>query len=470
MNIIRVRSSKYLAFILISFFMASCAPSPTTPDLTSANNNASTAEYDLCDQPQDLAIFDLQAASVMQILIGENELGLLGEDGAADLANELLTLDETFCGLDVPAELLEVLDEIQILIDSDRETEADQMLDDLLIEIESGKFSAGVMYKTAAPGLQQGGAKTRRTVRAYLIVAARAQYWGNDDKFDRFMDAAKDTYSKWAAEAIESASVEEALRIVAEVQLLGIEDLDQEALERARDLAELDLAGELDLFEPCSASKEDTGKLIDAAARAILLGAETDPYDFRYEINEWLDIQRRRKAGEEIPECDSWQITMLIDITWDSGFHYITWEGQFKVGDGGTLDGQGRGTLSTHTEVTCINVMTGEELPSTTDVSGTFDFKIQGNREGSPEKGVFKFLFPADVIFSGTDTCNEFEEITYLPAYVIEDISVYGGVENYDPATDRIYLAIPAVDGATEEFETIIGPLEVTLTYYSSAE
>lgn len=470
MNLIRIKSYKYLAFFLISFFVASCVPSPTIPDLASANDKASTDEYDLCDQPQDLAIFDLQAASVMQVLIGENELGLLGEDGAADLAGELLSLDESFCELDVPAELLEVLDEIQILIDSGREIEADQMIDDLLMEIESGKFSAGVMYKTAAPSLQQGGAKTRRTVRAYLAVAGRAGYWGNNEKFEDAMDSARETYSKWAAEAIESASVEEALRIVAEAQLLGIEDLDQEALERARDLAELDLAGELDSFEPCSASIEDAGKLIDAAARAMLLGAETDSNDFLYEINEWLDIQRRRKAGEEIPECDSWQITMLIDITWDSGFHYITWEGQFKVQDGETLDGQGRGTLSTHTEVTCVNVMTGEEVPSTTDVSGTFDFKIQGNREGGPENGVFKFLFPADVIFSGVDTCNEFEEITYLPAYVIEDISVYGGVENYDPATNQIYLAIPALNGAIEEFETMIGPLEVTLTYFSGAE
>jgi hypothetical protein len=469
-NFIRVKSYRYIVFFLLSFFITSCTPSPTKPDLANANEKTLTTEYDLCDQPQDLVIFDLQAASVMQILIGENELGLLGEVGAADLANELLTLDETFCGLDVPAELLEVLDEIQILIDSSRDTEVEQMLDDLLIEIESGEFSTAVIYKAAAPGLQQGGAKTRSTVRAYLSVAARAQYWGNDDKFDRFMDAAKDTYSEWAAEAIERASVEEALRIVAEAQLLGIEDLDEEALERARDLAELDLAGELDLFEPCSASKEDAGKLIDAAARAILLGAETDPYDFMYEINEWLDIQRRRKAGEEVPECDTWQVAMLIDITWDSGFHYITWEGQFKVKDDETLDGQGRGTLSTHTEFTCVNVMTGEKSPSTTDVSGTFDFMIQGKREGSPEDGVFMFLFPADVIFSGVDTCNDFEEITYLPAYVIEDISVSGGVENYDPATDQIYLAIPAVDGATEEFETIIGPLEVTVTYYGGAE
>ncbi len=158
---------------------------------------------------------------------------------------------------------------------------------------------------------------------------------------------------------------------------------------------------------------------------------------------------------------------MVIDETWDSSYHYILWEGLFNEQPDGSLVGQGKGSLRSYIEIPCVDVLTGEQFQSITEVSGTFTFKIEGRRIGSGDDVTFQFLFPAEVAYSGTDTCNEFDPDTYLPRFVIEEINVVGGVDNYDLETDQIYLAIPAQDGAVIEYETIIGQLHVNISEHT---
>jgi len=468
MKLIRFNSYPLLVIVLSSLLIGSCSSSPSSPSKNSAIDPTPSFEVlDLCEQSPTFELFDLQAASVMQILLEGTELGPLGESGAEELSREYFSPADTLCELDVPQELVSALDEIQDSIDSGQSLQADQQLDDVLQAVESGSYSFRRVRKSAAPQAQAGSDTTRAKVRNYLAIAARAQYWGNDAKSDTALDSARETYKEWASEAIDRATIKEALRIAAESQLLGLEDLDGEALNRARDLAELDLMGELDLYEPCSATREETGKLLDAAAGAELLGVDTDSYDFMSKAREWLEIQQLRKDGKDVPQCDRWELEMVLDEVWDRGSHLITWEGQFKVLDDSTLSGEGKGSLATHTEVNCVNVMTGEEYMSTTDVSGSFTFRIEGKRVGTGEESKFKFLFPAEVDYSGVDTCNEFEKDTYLPANIIEEINVFGGVENYDPELDTIYMVLPAEDGASQRYETLIGPIELHLRYLS---
>jgi hypothetical protein len=463
MKLIRFNPYPLVVILLAGLLLYSCSTSPSPSNIPGLTPTVETE--DLCSQLPSVELFDLQSAAVMQILLGDDQFAQLGESGAGDLVNSYYSPDETFCGLDVPEELEAALAEIEELINSGQDQQAERMLDDLLQKVEDGQFSSIRVRKSASPAAQAGRAGARTKVRHYLAIAGRAAYWGNDTGADDALDAARQTYQSWASEAVESASIQEAIRIAAEASLLGLDNLSDQALERARDLAELDLMGKLDLYQPCSATREETGKLLDTAAGAQLLGVDTDAYDFMSEAREWLEIQQLRKDGKDVPQCDRWQVDLVLDHVWDSGSHLMTWKGQFKVLEDNRLEGQGQGTLASHVGVTCVNVMTGEEYLSTTDVSGNFTFKIQGDRQDDGGQGQFRFLFPAEVEYSGVDTCNEFDKETYLPAYVIEEIHVNGGAENYDPELDTIYMVLPAEDGAVRQYETLIGPIELSLSY-----
>jgi len=449
--------------LFLSIFIAACSAPPIGLSTDSDPEGAVVADKDLCAQSLDFEIFQLEPAGRVATLGEEFQLGTLGRQGALDLASELFSLEGSFCAFEIPEELAEALDDIENLFDSGQNALANDKLDELLADVEREAFSTHSSMKIAVLRLQQGGERARNIVRSYLTIAARAQWWGNDDRADEAISSATETYEAWASEAIDTADIKEALTIAAEAQLLGLLDLGDEAIAQATDLAEAALVQALKTFEPCLASVPEARSLLRTVALAQLLGIEAFEYDYLSEINEWKDIRLRRMRGEAVPECDSWQVNLDLEMVWESGRHTISWEGFFVVQDNDKLDGQGTGRLATHVETVCINLLSGEEFMSTTDVTGTFNFEIQGKQEPHGNANVFKFQFPAEVTFSGTDTCNPFDKTTYLPKYVIEEIHGSGGVEGYDMVTDQIYLVVPAVDGATQVYETIIGPVTLTL-------
>ena len=459
-----------LPLLFLSFFMAACSSTAAGPSTDSDQAGEIVKDKDLCAQSLDFEIFQLEPAGRVATLGEDFEFGTLGRQGALELASELFSLEDSFCAIEIPEDLTEALDEIDRLFESGQDALADEKLNELLADVEREAFSSQSSMKIAVQRLQQGGERARKTVRSYLTIAARAQYWGNDDRADEAIASATETYEAWASEAIDTADIKEALTIAAEAQLLGLFELGDEAISRATDLAEAAMVQALETFDPCLSSVPEARSLLRAVALAQLLGVDTAEYDFMSEINEWKDIRLRRKRGEAVPECDSWQVNLNLEMVWESGWHTISWEGFFIVQDNDDLDGQGTGRLATHVETTCINLLSGEEFISTTDVTGTFNFEIQGKQETRGNANVFKFQFPAEVTFSGEDTCNPFDETTYLPKYVIEEIHSSGGVEGYDMATDQIYLVVPAVDGATQVYETVIGPVTLTLKEPELAE
>lgn len=466
------RSPGLTLFLLLflSILIAACTATAAGPSTDSTQAGEIVEDKDLCAQSLDLEIFQLEPAGRVATLGDDFELDTLGRPGALDLASELFSLEDSFCAIEISGELAEALDEIDRLFESGQDALADAKLNELLAGVEREGFSSQSSMKMAFQRLQQGGERARKTVRSYLTIAARAQYWGNDDRADEAISSATETYEAWASEAIDTADIKEALTIAAEAQLLGLLELGDDAISRATDLAEASMAQALETFDPCLSSVLEARSLLRAVALAQLLGVDTAEYDFMSEINEWKDIRIRRMRGEAVPECDSWQVNLDLETVWESGRHTISWEGFFVVQDNDKLDGQGTGKLATHVETVCINLLSGEEFMSTTDVTGTFNFEIQGKQEPRGNANFFKFQFPAQVTFSGEDTCNPFDKTTYLPKFVIEEIHGSGGVEGYDMVTDQIYLVVPAVDGATQVYETIIGPVTLTLKEPGTAE
>ncbi|TET32818.1 MAG: hypothetical protein E3J69_08345 [Anaerolineales bacterium] len=459
-----------LPLLFLSFFMAACGSTAAGPSTDRNQAGDVVKDKDLCAQSLDFEIFQLEPAGRVATLGDDFEFGTLGHQGALDVASEMFSLEGSFCAFEVPADLAEALDEVDQLFESGQDSLADDKLSELLADVEREAFSSEGSLKVALPRLQQGGAQARKTVRSYLAIAARAQYWGNNERADDAIASATDTFEAWASDAVDSADLKEALRIAAEAQLLGLLELGDEAIARATDLAETALVQALEVFNPCLASLQEARSLLRAIARAMLFGIETFEYGAMDEINEWKDIRLRRQRGEDVPECESWQVNLNLDTVWDSGQHTIAWEGFFIVQENDELDGQGTGRLVTHVETICVNLLSGEEFISTTDVTGTFNFEIQGKQETRGNANVFKFQFPAEVTLSGTDTCNPFDKTTYLPKYVIEEIHSSGGVEGYDMITDQIYLVVPAMDGATQVYETVIGPVTLTLTEPGTVE
>ena len=460
----------FLPIVFLSIFFAACGSSTAGPSFGSDQEGEIVKDKDLCTQSLDFEFFELEPAGRGATLGEEFQLGTLGRQGALEIASELFSLEDSFCAFEIPEDLAEALDEIDRLFESGQDSLADEKLNELLAELEREAISSQSSLKIVVQRLQQGGERARKTVRSYLTIAARAQYWGNDDRADEAIASATDTYEAWASDAIDSADIKEALTIAAEAQILGLLELGDEAIARATDLAEAALVQALEAFEPCLASVPEARSLLRTVALAQLLGIEAFEYDYLSEINEWKNIRLRRMRGEAVPECDSWQVNLNLEMVWGSGNHTISWEGFFIVQDNNELDGQGTGRLTTHVETICINLLSGEEFMSTTDVTGTFNFKIQGKQERRGNTDVFKFQFPAQVTFSGKDTCNPFDETTYLPKYVIEEIHGSGGVEGYDLVTDQIYLVVPAMDGATQVYETVIGPVTLILKEPGPAE
>jgi len=454
---------KFIPPLLLAFLIAACGSTPAEPDAGGDKDGILAKEQDSCAQPLDFGIFEVESAGRIASLGEQFQPETLGQHGALELAAELFSLEDSFCGLEVPEAVSEALDEIDRLYETGQVTLADEKLNELINRVKTGTFSTNSYLKTAMGRLQQGGVPARKAVRTYLAIAARAQYWGNDERADNALDSARQTYETWASETIENTTLKEALTIAAEAQLLGLDELGDEAIARATDLTEADLVEALEAFEPCLASVREARRLMRTAAIAMLLGVEAHEYGFDDEFETWLDIYQRRQRGEAVPECEAWQVKPTLDTQWGSGNHNITWEGFFTVLEDGTLDGQGSGSLSTHVETTCVNLASGEQFTSTTDVTGSFSFEIQGKQEAIGGEQVFKFQFPAKVTLSGEDSCNPFDPTTYLPKFVIEEIHGSGGVEGYDMASDQIYLVAPAMDGATKEYETVIGPVTLTL-------
>jgi hypothetical protein len=450
------------SLLVIGSMLAACGPS--TPDLPGAPaGDAGPVQEDLCDQTPELRIFQFEPAGRVATLGASFDFGTLGETGARALALDLLSLEGSFCSAEIPASAADALEEIDRLYRTGQDGPADEKLGELLAEVRQDALSREDRTKAAAQRMQQGGGQARKAVRTYLNIAARAQFWGNDERADEAVSQATEIYQAWASEAVDEATLKEALTIAAEAQLLGLFDLGDEAIARATALAEADYVLSLEEFQPCLASEQDAQHLLKKTAAAMLLGVVVDENDYMGKLEEWKQIQLRRQRGEAVPECDAWQLMLSLDHTWESGNYSIAWEGFFTILEDGNLDGQGTGSLASHVEVTCIDLMSGNEFLSTTDASGSFSFEIEGVQETRDDGPVFRFLLPAEVEVSGVDTCNPFDETTFLPKFVIEEIHTSGGIEGYDINTDQIYLIVPAVDGGSANFESLIGPLTVTV-------
>lgn len=265
-----MRRNRYLLLVsgalstLFIIILSGCSSeeenNPADPDLS---NFVVTDE---CDNPPALS-FNIQPATLIPVEGQDQTFTVLGQSNAQKIADDL-TSEELLCALDISEETAQVFKEVEQLINDGENSEARNLLSTLL---DARKHVEKVNYQTNYTNIESSA--ERQKVRELLRAAGYDIRAGGDGQ--SYLNQARSTYTTWATSNINNAtSVKELLKIAAESQLLGLDDLSDSAVAKAIELVKKQLEEKLNSFDPCSASNEEAGDLLDQLAKEIILTGE----------------------------------------------------------------------------------------------------------------------------------------------------------------------------------------------------
>jgi hypothetical protein len=321
-------------------------------------------EIHLCNQGFSFGFLHLDAAASAPTLDTDLELVLLGASGVQNLLDNLVPYKNTFCGVALSDDAAKALEEFIVLLEAgDTEATAD-VLENMLNDLQQNvlKLNHTIVLSRQASRLSKDQAYSY--IQAFLSMAAEAQLLGLDDLADDAMDAAIETFSDWATDAIQNTTdLSQALEIAAGAQLLGLENLSDDALEKAGEIIQQRYTEAFNAFDPCDATEAEARDLLTLAAlRQLLEGSEVDSAVDK--VKEWKDIKERQDKGEAVPECDARQID--IDVTFADGLVAVS-------GTAYTCDG-----TNWHIDISTFGVVSGVPIQS----SGALDFIVVDGQSG----------------------------------------------------------------------------------------
>lgn len=371
--------------ILLLIFAFSCSSEDKNPTVFDDTQPFSIS--DACDNQIELSFY-VTEASLIPIPREDLTFENLGQPGAEALADELMS-EDGFCSLAISSSSEAIFTQVEQLIVDGKNSEAQSLLNTLL---SNGKIQSEL--KRNLNSTSTFISDDRQKVRDLLRAAAYDQRAGGDGQ--AFINDAQGVYSTWAEGYIPGASVEEALRIAAEAQLLGLDSLGDLALEKALELVQEDLVNTVNAFDPCTATVDDVDKLLkNLAKEQLLTGEQGDEYDNVIELAAQAMIQNgvnsdavRGVYGEwiEDPVCDGFKFEWNRTVS----------EGWIFVGEGSSCDGinwEGSVALSGTNS-------TGASISS----SGSFSFIIPiGSTAGQTTVLTSGTLFIDDNSLSFTD-------------------------------------------------------------------
>lgn len=227
---------------------------------------------DACAGPPALAL-DVAAASQAPTLpeIDPNRapvLGVLGEEGASKLASTIAP-SGGFCSLEVSEAAMLAITQAMRLVEQGKPEQARATLAEWLASLSMQPREGGRAGSKLAV-LAQAGNAARQEIRDLLNAAAADQAAGGDGA--AYSSAANQAFRDLFAGEITNAGFEESLRLAEEAWRLGENELGETAANRARKIWEEKLKADLEDFDPCTATKEEVGDLLNSLAQAMLLG------------------------------------------------------------------------------------------------------------------------------------------------------------------------------------------------------
>ncbi len=264
-----MRGGKYLLLILGALSTLCIITSYSCSSADKDNPDPDLYNFvvaDECDNPPELS-FNLQPATLIPIEGQDQSFTLLGESGAQTIVDDL-TSEELLCALDISDETALVFEAVEQLIIDGKNSEARNLLSTLL---DALKLAVKVNYETNSTDIESSA--ERQKVRELLRAAGYDMKAGGDGQ--SYLNQARDKYTAWATSNISNAtSIKELLKIAAEAQLLGLDDLSDSAIAKTTEIAKMQLEEKLNSFDPCSATNEEAGDLLDQLAKEMILTGE----------------------------------------------------------------------------------------------------------------------------------------------------------------------------------------------------
>jgi len=341
--------SPFVLVVAFSLVATACnLPGQGGSSQSSDSLSASTAG-DICDGFDAFGI--LEARGEIQPSLIE-ELGIptemmadhtyfqmtpLGQDGALAAARELMD-GTTFCDFTISPAMDEV---IQAAVSS---TDPMQAIKDLVAQIKdgSGEFGMGLIGGgeiAAAPDPLFG-------VRVFINLAAQAEGAHDTDGEAFAWELAQDTFTDYAEEVFASSNSEGLLATTsAQAQLLELEVLGEDLMDKAKEIAQKDLDEAAAGFSECSNDKASVQEFFRSLRNSWLVNGG---HQYGDTADEWTRAQQRRARGETIPGCeggdftastplpDGWNGTITAHLT---SCDSIDWTGDLLAV--GTLDSGG---------------------------------------------------------------------------------------------------------------------------------
>jgi hypothetical protein len=254
-----------LAALTLVLAMLACQSAAELPIPGGSSSSGEGGAASICSTQADLGLdFDL-ASQAPTCAADCTEIGPeLGRDGAEALAAEFTPAD-TFCSYDVSPDTQAVIDQAAELESQGKTDEALALLAKRVQEL-SGQSAMG--KAVSAPSRQSSGG--RQTARDILAMGQSAALWGGDD--EPFINSAQAAFRDFALQELPGADLTETMRIAEEAALLGLDDIEQQALDQARDIAEREYKEASASLDPCTVTKDALKVVMKKVQIAMLLG------------------------------------------------------------------------------------------------------------------------------------------------------------------------------------------------------
>ena len=307
-----------------------------------------TGEDGICAQeitPEAMGM-DLDAAARPPFLVEQGGLPIittLGLELARQRASVLLAVG-TFCDEDLPPAIAQVLEQALELLHRGETSQAVALMRTLLAQ--------GARREGRSPGLArslpQAVPNWRPAIKATLDFASELAVMGEEGAAEQVMDQVKGFFHENALRDLENADLDECLRIAKEATLLGDDEVEQKALQRARNIVKQRLEEALKDFDPCLPNpdviRQDIKDLLNLLRDAILIGVKGT-----YGANESLRDQVMAKVQKAIENLDRLargeppQCGYMVEFTLEGAAGWATLTGRLHSCSG--VEGPWTGSL-----------------------------------------------------------------------------------------------------------------------------
>lgn len=422
----------------------------TQPSASVGNNSVKAGKAPLCAQGTTLP-FDYKKAANIKDADGT----AIGADGAKSLVGELGDSDSV-CGLAVSPETQKVIDDAHALVQQGKKIAALALIDAETTRVIALPTAGTPRHGTRGMALAATPAVDQK-VRGLLGLGGAAQDAGDDG--GRQLAEAQAAYGPALEERLKSADWQDATRIAAEAEKLGMDDLQKRAQDKVKSEVRKMADEARKSFDACIGTDAQLKKLVTLLALAQMTLDGSDPAIQTIEsvLSDTAAAATQTHTNQLPPECARWTIKVsdVLTFSGDEATWTLTakWNGTFLVGKTGRVEGDGGG-LWTFDGGFCNDGHLVVIKPSSGVMKATIGGELKDDKQ---------FHLLPDQTATVTGGCTE------DPNVQTEIVGLLGlSVAMFEEKTGEAAYVIAAEDGATAHAEAsdsgITYSVTVTLT------